>query len=70
MSDKVEVNQSGMGVASVLTIIFVLCKLFGVINWSWWLVFSPLIVSAAIGLLVVGGLLLAILGFVVYEVKK
>ena len=70
MSDKVEVNQSSMGVASVLTIIFVLCKLFGVINWSWWLVFSPLIVSAAIGLLVIGELLLAILGFVIYEARK
>lgn len=30
-----------MGILEVLTIIFVICKLLGVIEWSWWLVFSP-----------------------------
>jgi len=49
MSDKVEVN-SGMGLASWLTVIFVIAKLAKVINWSWWLVFAPVIVSTAIGL--------------------
>jgi hypothetical protein len=29
---------------SVLTLIFVWAKLVGHINWSWWLVLSPMIV--------------------------
>ena len=31
--------------ASVLTLIFVVAKLLGIVNWSWWLVFSPMIIS-------------------------
>ncbi|MDN6326820.1 MAG: hypothetical protein L0J48_02210 [Alkalibacterium sp.] len=48
-----EKNSGGIGLLSILTIIFVIAKLFGVIDWSWWLVFAPTIVSVAIGLLVV-----------------
>lgn len=41
-----------MGVCEVLTIIFVLCKLFGVITWSWWLVFLPEIIAVATYILI------------------
>ena len=41
-----------MGVCEVLTIIFVLCKLFGVITWSWWLVFLPEIITVATYILI------------------
>lgn len=37
-----------MGLLEVLTIIFVILKLVGVIAWSWWLVFLPLIISVVI----------------------
>ena len=40
-----------MGILEVLTIIFVVLKLIGVITWSWWIVFLPLIIS--VGLYVV-----------------
>ena len=40
-----------MGFTEILTIIFVLLKVFGVISWSWWLVFLPEII--AVGLHVV-----------------
>lgn len=30
-----------MGLLSILTIIFVVCKLFHIIDWSWWVVFIP-----------------------------
>lgn len=33
-----------MGLAEVLTITFVVLKLTGVIDWSWWLVFLPEII--------------------------
>ena len=31
-----------IGFSGLLTLIFVICKLFGVIEWSWWVVFLPL----------------------------
>ena len=37
-----------MKLHEVLTVIFVVCKLFGVIDWSWWLVFLPEIVAVSI----------------------
>lgn len=40
-----------MGFAEILTIIFVLLKVFNVITWSWWLVFLPEII--AVGLYIV-----------------
>lgn len=30
-----------MGFCEILTVIFVICKLLGVISWSWWLVLLP-----------------------------
>lgn len=30
---------------NALTLIFVCAKLFGAIDWSWWLVFSPTIAA-------------------------
>ena len=41
-----------MGVCEVFTIIFVLCKLFGVITWSWWLIFLPEIIAVATYILI------------------
>lgn len=37
---------------SVLTLIFVVAKLLGIVNWSWWLVFSPMIISFGFWVLV------------------
>ena len=47
-------GNNEMGLLEVLTIIFVVLKLTGVIAWSWWLVLSPMIVAiVAYGLFVV-----------------
>jgi hypothetical protein len=35
-------SNTGLGLTSVLTIIFIVLKLLDVISWSWWWVFSPL----------------------------
>lgn len=40
-----------MGIAEVLTIVFVVLKLTGVIGWSWWLVLLPEIIAVCIYLL-------------------
>ncbi|QPQ31302.1 transmembrane Fragile-X-F protein [Lysinibacillus sp. JNUCC 51] len=37
-----------MGIAEVLTIVFVVLKLTNVIAWSWWLVLLPAIISFSI----------------------
>lgn len=34
-----------MGLFNILTVIFVVAKLVGIIHWSWWLVLAPLFVS-------------------------
>lgn len=55
--------QVGPGGMTLLTILFVLLKVFGYISWSWWWVFSPLWIGAAIVLVIVLFLLaIAILG--------
>lgn len=52
MSDSktAQVASGGFPLASILTIIFVLAKLTGHVAWSWWWVFSPLWVGAALSI--------------------
>ena len=45
-------KKGGLGIVSVLTIIFIVLKLLGVIKWSWIWVLSPLWISAVIVLAV------------------
>lgn len=53
-----------MGIAEVLTIVFVVLKLTNVITWSWWLLLLPAILSfslyAIIGLVKLGMVLIAV----------
>lgn len=53
MSDS-STSSGGVGIATVLVIVFAVLKLAEVdpfTTWSWWLVFLPWIISAAIGVL-------------------
>jgi hypothetical protein len=47
--------------AHILTLVFVAAKLFGAINWSWWLVFTPSLIY--FGFLILLFTLLGILAF-------
>ncbi len=38
-------NSSSIGFLSLLTILFIGLKLGGIINWNWFLVLSPLVLS-------------------------
>lgn len=38
-------SVTGTGVLDVLQIIFIVLKLTGLIDWSWWAVFAPLFIS-------------------------
>ena len=35
-------KSSGLGISAVLQIVFLVLKLTGLIDWSWWLVLVPL----------------------------
>lgn len=48
-------SASGLGLSSVLTIIFVVLKLIGTINWSWWWVFSPLLIDIGLSTIIIIG---------------
>ena len=46
-------ESKGFGLDVILTIVFLVLKLCGVITWSWWWVFSPIWISWGIAILVV-----------------
>lgn len=51
MSDSktIQIGPSGL---TILTIVFVLLKVYGKIDWSWWWVFAPLWLPLIIVLLI------------------
>ena len=50
--DNKSSTSGGVGFSGLLTIAFIVLKLCGVINWSWWWVLSPMWISVAIMLLI------------------
>ena len=68
--DKIEVHQrsGGIGFAGLLTIVFVLLKAFNVVDWSWWIVFLPVIIS--VGILLIVGIIAFIIAFIIVLVDK
>lgn len=50
-------SSGGVGFAGLLTIAFVVLKLTGVIDWSWWWVISPILISV--------GLIIALLALMI-----
>lgn len=47
-------SSSGLGLGSVLFIVFLILKLTGNINWSWWWVTSPLWIPITLGVAIIG----------------
>ena len=47
-----QVIYRGSGLGTTLTIIFLILKLTNVITWSWWWVFSPMLFSIGLALLI------------------
>lgn len=56
-----ESKSSGLGILAVLQIVFLILKLTGLIDWSWWLVLVPLWVDIGFGLLFI------ILALIIYK---
>ena len=44
-------NGINISLSSILTIIFVVAKLMGIIDWSWWIVFAPTIIAVSLSVL-------------------
>lgn len=62
MSKTSTSSSSGIGFVGLLTILFIGLKLTHFIDWSWWWVLSPMLISLALWGLVVGvAILIAIL---------
>ena len=56
-----------LSIAPFLTLFFILMKLLGLVDWSWWWVFCPLwlpIAGILVGILII---LLITLGIVIYR---
>ena len=61
-NSDVSSSSGGIGFFGLLGIVFIVLKLTGYINWSWWIVLSPIWGSVLVGLLI----FLAVL-FVIYR---
>lgn len=59
-------SNGGIGITGVLLIVFIVLKLVGVINWSWWWVLSPMWIPLALVLI---GVILVVLARKYYRGK-
>lgn len=48
MENRNHAASGGVGLLEVLTIVFIVLKLCGLISWSWWLVLMPLWIELGI----------------------
>lgn len=55
------------GLAAFLTALFAVLKIMGIVSWSWWIVFLPLILVYGLGAIV---LVIAALWFLIYLTFK
>lgn len=46
-------SDAGLGLGGVLQIVFIVLKLCGLIDWSWWWVWSPTLISLAFYLVII-----------------
>jgi len=58
-----ENTSGGIGIGMVLFIVFLVLKLTGTINWSWWWVTSPLWIPIALAILV-GGIVVTVVAII------
>lgn len=52
MKNNDNYGSGGLGVGGVLGLIFIVLKLTGIIDWTWWWVLSPFIIGLVINLIV------------------
>jgi len=57
-------TTASIGIADVFLVVFVVLKLTGVIDWSWWWVLSPLWIAIGLFVVIAAGI------SIVYKVKR
>ena len=62
--DNNKATNKGISFTGLLTLVFIVLKLCGVVTWSWWWVLSPIWIS-----IVVCAMLLIIMFFIVKKEK-
>lgn len=69
---KESASSSGIGFTGLLTIVFIVLKLTGYIDWSWWWVTAPLWggVCLVLGIAIVGFLILTAIALAAAISKK
>lgn len=78
MNNNTQASSSGIGFTGLLTIVFIVLKLTGVISWSWVWVLSPLWIGFALIILILiigsmimaGGFVTMTAGHLISKVKK
>ena len=67
MSTQVIKTSGGIGLPTLLTVLFVGLKITGYIDWSWWWVVSPLWIGfvAVIAFFIIAIIFLLIVGLIV-----
>ena len=63
-------RRFSLSIAPFLTAVFILLKVTGVVDWTWWWVFSPLWIPVVAILLGVITILIITCGFVIYRLIK
>ena len=66
MDNKTTYSTGGISVCTVLGIIFLILKLIGVADWSWWLVLLPFIVEVGFAILII---LIALLIVIIKKIR-
>lgn len=63
MNENKNTSRGGLGFPAVLTIVFIVLKLVGVISWSWVWVLAPLWISLALVVIIaiVVGIVMAVI---------
>lgn len=65
MADQ-KAESGGIGICTILFIVFLILKLVGIINWSWWWVTSPLWIPIALLLLF---LAIVFVGYLIAKIR-
>ena len=72
MDEVITMENSGVSIdlgsiAIILTIVFAVLKLVGIVTWSWWIVFLPILAVVALSVVV---LILILLGVSVWNLHQ
>ena len=68
---KIKISDRGLAFPSLFEIvflIFLICKITGVINWSWWIVFLPLLIE--FGIVILAIVLLFIIFYIIIKIDE